>query len=81
MKGLELVETVTISLADQLREAKEKILQLEAHIERLSARITTQSNAMRGIYIEGYSAGYAARDKLSCASCGDGGKPVDRIKV
>ena len=29
-------------------------------------------------YDAGYHAGYAARDKLSCASCGDGGKPVDR---
>ncbi len=38
------------------------------------------SDYQRG-YAAGYSAGYAARDKLCLASCGDGGKPVDRDKV
>ena len=27
---------------------------------------------------DAFTAGYAARDKLCLANCGDGGKPVDR---
>jgi hypothetical protein len=26
---------------------------------------------------DAFTAGYAARDKLSCVNCGDGGKPLD----
>jgi len=59
---------------DNWRDERTK---LWAHIERLSAQVTTQSNAMRGIYTEGYAAGYAARDKLCLVNCGDGGKPVE----
>lgn len=31
--------------------------------------------------LDAYNAGYAARDKLCLANCGDGGKPVDRERV
>ena len=33
---------------------------------------------IRELCADAFTAGYAARDKLSCANCGDGGKQVDR---
>jgi hypothetical protein len=53
-------------------EATSRIkLAMERNIETLDTYLRLFWEAA---YQEGYSAGYAARDKLSCVNCGDGGK-------